>query len=65
VAAPSVLAELVFTDPRAVRALLLGARELYALAEDQPWHPGLKRAARALRYAARHIRVRPAEEPDA
>ncbi len=51
----SVAVKVTLTNLKAVRALCIAARELEEAADVMPWRPGLKRAAKALRYALRHL----------
>lgn len=47
---------IVLANPKALRALGYAAGVLNELQEDLPWRDEPKRAARALKYAMRHLR---------
>lgn len=47
---------IVLDNPKAVRALQAAADALLEVGDDMPWRPELKRAAKALRYAAKHLK---------
>jgi hypothetical protein len=57
-----VRVEVILTNARAVRALAYAAEVLMDVAEDMPWRDDVKKAVRAMRYAARHMDTRQ-EEP--
>ena len=50
--------KVTITNLKAVRALGIAARELEEVADAMSWQPGLKRAAKALRYAVRHLTIK-------
>ncbi len=50
-------AEVIFENPKAMRAIERVAELAAELAEDQPWNDDAKILARAARYAMNHIRV--------
>lgn len=47
---------LVIDNRRALRALQSAAADLETVGDDMPWRPELRRAAKALRYAAKHLK---------
>ncbi len=50
-------ARIVWKDPKAVRAVLVISRAFDELADDMPWRPELKRAAKAAKYLIKHMEV--------
>jgi hypothetical protein len=53
----SVSLNVVFKNPKAIRALTVAAKCLAEIGDDMPWRPEAKRAARALRYAVKHLQI--------
>lgn len=47
--------KLVFLNPKALRALGMVVEVLEDLVEDLSWRPEVKRAAKAAKYAFKHI----------
>lgn len=49
--------KIVWTDPKAIKALKLLYRVLDSAGDDMAWRPELKQAAKAARYLAKHVKV--------
>jgi CYTH domain-containing protein len=44
-------------NPKALKALKVAAQNVESLLEDFPYRPEIKEAAKALRYACKHLTV--------
>lgn len=56
--------KLVIENRKAIRAMRATAQALHELGDDLAWRPEIKRAAKALDYACKHLRTsRPKRKP--
>lgn len=52
-----VSVQVTFANHKALRALRVAIESVESIAEDMTWRPEAKRAVKALRYAAKHLKV--------
>ena len=50
--------QVTLANAKALRALKVACECMELIGDDMPWRPEAKRAAKALRYAAKHLKLK-------
>ncbi len=56
-ASGEIVVHVRLANPKALKALQVAAQNIESLLEDFPYRPEIKEAAKALRYACKHLTV--------